>query len=347
MSRPPGIVAGGIAVLLSLAGCRDEGRRPAVQAGDAGPTDMRLIPAGEFEMGSRAPEAREDEKPVHRVALHAFWIDRSEVTNAAFARFVAATGYRTVAERTPTWEELKAQLPEGTPPPAPETLQAGSLVFKAPVSCDSLEDWSAWWSWVPGADWRHPEGPGSSIEGLLDRPVVQVAWDDAAAFAAWAGKRLPTEAEWERAARGGLEGAPYAWGREDPDPRRANLYQGRFPTTNDAADGWIGTAPVASFPANGFGLFDMAGNVWEWCADWYHVDAYAQRAAAGPVVRDPAGPSESFDPQEPAARKRVMRGGSFLCHGSYCAGYRVSARMKSTPDSAANHIGFRCVKDVD
>jgi formylglycine-generating enzyme required for sulfatase activity len=301
---------------------------------------MVLVPAGEFLMGSDAPGAREDERPVHRVQLRAFWIDATEVTNAQFREFVNATGYRTVAERPIDWEVLRLQLPPDTPRPPEERLSPGSLVFSPPDQPVPLDDPSAWWRWTPGACWRHPEGPDSSIESRMGHPVVHIAFEDAQAYARWAGKRLPTEAEWERAARGGLSQATFVWGNEPPDPSRCNIWQGDFPVRNAALDGFIATAPVRSYPANAFGIFDMAGNVWEWCADAYRPDAYAIEVQDQGVTIEPR-----FDAPENSAAPRVLRGGSFLCSDQYCTGYRPSARMSSSPDTSLGHTGFRCARD--
>jgi formylglycine-generating enzyme required for sulfatase activity len=298
-------------------------------------------------MGSNQPNTNENERPVHGVRISGFFMDRTEVTNAQFAAFVAATGYKTTAERPVDWEELKKQVPPGTPKPADSVLAPGALVFIPPDKpLADLTDYSQWWRWVNGADWRHPSGPGSDIVGKDDHPVVQVSWDDAVAYATWAGKRLPTEAEWEYAARGGLAGKRYPWGDQQPSDRDANvanIWQGRFPDQNAAVDGFAATAPVGRYPANAFGLHDMAGNVWEWCSDWYRADAYAIAMRAG-VVSDPKGPDRSWDPQEPNVPKRVTRGGSFLCHVTYCESYRTAARRGSAYDTGSPHIGFRCVK---
>ncbi len=311
----------------------------------AAPAGMTWIPGGEFLMGGVGPEARPDEFPRHRVRVDGFFLGTHEVTNAEFARFVEATGYRTVAERAIDWEELKKQVPPGTPKPPDEMLKAGSLVFTPPDRPVPLDDFSQWWTWTTGADWRHPEGPDSSIEDRMDHPVVQVAWEDAVAYCGWVGGRLPTEAEWEFAARGGLVGKAFVWGDEQIDPTRANAWDGRFPDRNEKVDGFVRTAPVGSFPANGHGLFDMAGNVWEWCGDLYRPDEYQRRLdglAADAVVVNPTGPPASIDPRNPhAPASRVQRGGSFLCNPSYCSSYRPSARMATTPDSAASHVGFR------
>jgi formylglycine-generating enzyme required for sulfatase activity len=304
---------------------------------------MVWVPGGEFTMGSSDdPEARPDEFPAHRVRVDGFWMDQTEVTNAEFRAFVDATGYVSTAERKPDWEELRKQLPPGTPKPSDDRLVAASLVFRSPAAPVPLDDVGQWWSWTPGADWRHPEGPGSSIDGKDDHPVVQVSWDDAAAYAKWAGKRLPTEAEWEFAARGGLDAKRYFWGDDPVSPARANTWQGHFPDENTAEDGYRTTCPVRAFGANGYGLFGMAGNVWEWCADRYRSDAYAQFGAG--VAVNPAGPETSYDPRNSYGESRVQRGGSFLCHDSYCARYRPSARHGCSPDSGMSHVGFRCAR---
>lgn len=319
-------------------------RSPVGRAPATAPAGMNWIPGGEFMMGSTSPDSRPDERPSHRVRVDGFWIDQTDVTNTQFRKFVEATGYVTTAEKAPDWEELRKQLPPGTPRPPAGKLVAASLVFVPTSGPVPLDDYSQWWQWTPGADWRHPDGPTDSIISRDDYPVVQVSWDDAAAYARWAGKQLPTEAQWEFAARGGLEGRKYSWGDQDPADNaiRCNIWQGRFPYQNSATDGFAESSPVRAFKPNGYGLYDMSGNVWQWCADWYRADAYATDAARG-IVTNPVGPAQSLDPREPYTIKRVIRGGSFLCHASYCASYRVAARMRSSADSAANHIGFRCV----
>jgi formylglycine-generating enzyme required for sulfatase activity len=309
------------------------------------PAGMVWIPAGEFTMGGTGAFVRPDELPRHRVKLDGFWISRTPVTNDEFARFVEATGYVTTAETAPTLEEIAAQLPPGTPPPPAEALVAASLVFRPTDRPVPLTNPFVWWEWTAGADWRHPTGPESSIEGKGDHPVVHVSWFDAQAYCKWAGGRLPTEAEWECAARGGLEQKENVWGDEPISSARCNIWQGTFPATNTVEDGFSSTSPVRQFEPNGCGLYDMAGNVWEWVGDWYRPDTYAGDALNAVTV-NPAGPEAAYDPAEPYVSKRVTRGGSFLCNDSYCSGYRPSARMKTSPDTSLIHTGFRCVIPV-
>jgi formylglycine-generating enzyme required for sulfatase activity len=289
---------------------------------------------------SGGPDPMADARPIHRVYVDGFWMDRTEVTNAAFARFVRDTGYVTVAERTPRAEDFP-----GAPP---ENLVAGSAVFVPPPQPVPLDSPYRWWTYLRGASWRRPLGAGSDVRERDRLPVVHVAYEDAEAYARWAGKRLPTEAEFEFAARGGLAGRRYAWGDElRPDGRwMANTYQGSFPYSDTGADGWTGIAPVASFPPNGYGLHDIVGNVWEWCRDWYRADAYATLARAGVVARNPGGPPSADDPAQPGAPVRVQRGGSFLCTSQYCARYLVGSRGKGEASTGSNHLGFRCVKDA-
>lgn len=309
------------------------------------PEGMVWIPGGEFSMGCQDPtvlangghDPMADARPIHRVHVDGFWMDRHEVTNDEFDRFVKATGYVTVAEQKPTAEEFP-----GAPP---ENLVAGSVVFTPVSEAVPLDNLYQWWRYEQGADWRHPEGPETRLAGKGNFPVVQVAYEDAMAYAAWAGKRLPTEAEWEFAARGGQAGAWYVWGDDfQPEGKwKANTWQGKFPVKDEGEDGFAGLAPVMQFPANGYGLHDMAGNVWEWVSDWYRPDTYAQQIAAGGVVQNPQGPADSFDPSEPGVAKRVHKGGSFLCTDQYCTRYMIGTRGKGEPRSAANHLGFRCV----
>jgi formylglycine-generating enzyme required for sulfatase activity len=310
------------------------------------PPGMVWIPGGEFTMGTDDKIGWQDEKPAHRARVDGFWMDETDVTNAQFRAFVEATGYITTAEKPVDVQEILKQSPPGTPPPPPEKLVPGSLVFQptaGPVK--DLRDYSQWWHWTPGANWRHPEGPASNIDGKDDHPVVQVSWYDAVAYANWARKRLPTEAEWEFAARGGLEGKTYPWGDQafSEDKPQCNCWQGEFPWKNTGKDGYQRTSPVKVFPPNGYGLYDMVGNVWQWCSDWYDRDLYARRAGQGVIV-NPTGPEKSFDPRQPFSPLRCQKGGSFLCHPSYCWRYRPSARHGCTPDTGMSHMGFRCVK---
>jgi formylglycine-generating enzyme required for sulfatase activity len=310
------------------------------------PAGMVWIPGGEFSMGAQDPpdmndqlgmQATRDSRPIHRVYVDGFWMDKTEVTNEQFAAFVKATGYVTVAERTPRAEDFP-----GAPP---ENLVAGSVVFSPPDHAVPLNNHFQWWSYVKGANWRHPLGPESSIEGKETLPVVHVAYDDAVAYSKWAGSRLPSEAEWEFAARGGLTGQVFPWGN---DFRRegqwmANSHQGHFPDRDTGEDHHVGIAPVAQFPPNAYGLYDVGGNVWEWVSDWYRPDYYAQLAATGDPARNPQGPDSSFDPDEPGTIKRVQRGGSFLCTDQYCSRYMVGTRGKGDISTGTNHLGFRTV----
>ncbi len=310
------------------------------------PVGMVWIPGGEFSMGTDdptqmicgGPDAMLDARPIHRVYVSGFWMDATEVTNEEFGRFAQATGYITVAERPLQKEDF--------PSAPPENLVPGSIVFRPTSEPIPLQNHLDWWEYVQGTHWRHPLGPGSGLAGLEKYPVVHIAFEDAETYAKWAGKRLPTEAEWEFAARGGLTGQPYSWGNElKPNGKwMLNIYQGQFPTHDRAEDGFSGIAPVAQFPKNGYGLFDMAGNVWEWCSDAYRPDTYATRSALGTVTRNPTGPKESFDPAEPGAIKRVHRGGSFLCTDQYCTRYMIGSRGKGEVSTSSNHLGFRCVK---
>ncbi len=327
------LLAGGLAVAVLSA------------AEPTTPEGMVWIPGGTFSMGSELSGSRMDEKPVVKVTLSGFWMDKGEVTNAQFRKFTEATSYKTIAERPIDWDEIKKTVPPGTPKPAPEQLQPGAVTFcprPGPVDPKSVEDW---WAWTIGANWQHPEGPASDLKGRDDHPVVLIAWEDAAAYAKWAGKRLPTEAEWEYAARGGLDGKRFAWGDDFKRDGKfmANTWTGIFPIKNTAEDGFSNTSPVGSFPANGYGLFDMGGNVWNWCADWYRVDTLARAKLAGECV-NPTGPSSSYSPGHPLQQERIIKGGSYLCHEAYSEGYRPSARRGSPIDTGMSHIGFRCAK---
>ena len=324
----------------TIAGAKD---KKAPQA----PEGMVYVPPGEYQMGAIGDLAKPQEFPRHPVKVNGFFMDTHEVTNAEFARFVKETGYKTVAERPVDWEELKKQLPPGTAKPPEENLKPGSMVFTPREGTTSLRDETQWWAYVHGADWRHPEGPKSNIDGKDNYPVVHIAYQDALAYAKWAGGRLPTEAEWEWAARGGLKDPVYPWGMDDVNdgPPRANFWQGVFPNENTKEDSYYLTAPVRNFKANGYGLYDMAGNVWEICSDKYDADYY-KRLPKGQVIDNPKGPERSYNPRAPYADHNSIRGGSFLCNDSYCASYRVSARMPLEKDAATNHVGFRLVKDL-
>lgn len=307
---------------------------------------MVWIPGGKFTMGTNDADAYPAEKPAVQVEVQGFWMDAYEVTNADYSKFVEATGYLTLAERKPEWEELKKQLPPGTPKPDESILVAGSMVFTPPPYAVPTNDISLWWQWVNGASWKHPEGPGSSIKGKENHPVVHIAFEDAEAYAKWIGKRLPTEFEWEFAARGGVNGKRFAWGDElTPNGQYlANTFQGVFPHKNDGLDGFMGSAPVGSFSPNSFGLYDMIGNVWELTSDWYDFLKYARLAGQAPKLD--AGMNPCYNPDNPFAMERVMKGGSFLCAANYCVNYRPSARQGTAYDSGTSNVGFRLVKDA-
>jgi|GEM_PF-842159 len=293
---------------------------------------MVLIKGGSFQMGS---DQFADAQPVHKVTVSSFYMDAHEVTNDQFARFVDATHYITVAERPLN--------PKDYPGVPLEKLVPGSGVFSPPAHPVPLNDPMAWWKYIPGADWRHPDGPASSIRGKGQYPVVQVCYEDCLAYAKWAGKRLPTEAEWEYAARAGKHFENYYWGKSlHPDGKyMANNFQGHFPDHNTKEDGYSMLAPIEQYPVNAFGLYDMEGNAWEWCSDYYRPDYYA----TSPVV-NPKGPKDSYDPQQPGLVQRVQRGGSFLCSDEYCIRYKAGSRGKGEPSSASNNLGFRLVRSI-
>lgn len=301
------------------------------------PDGMVWIPGGTYWMGCEGC-GMPDAVPAHVVSLDGFWMDRAPVTNVQFARFVNETGYVTVAERPLD--------PRDFPGVPADKLVPGSAVFRPTASPVPLDNPLQWWRYTPGANWKHPEGPGSSVKDRADHPVVHLAFEDVAAYAKWAGKRLPTEAEFEFAARGGLDRQKYPWGNELHPGHKpaANIWQGRFPERDRGEDGYAGTSPVTAFPPNGFGLYDMGGNVWQWCADWYRPDTYASRPQSGAVTNNPQGPAESYDPNEPGAKKRVVRGGSYLCTDQYCARYIVGSRGKAEISSGTSNLGFRLVR---
>lgn len=307
---------------------------------------MVLIPSGTLNMGGDNDQADPNEFPKHNVEIQTFWMDESEVTNHQFKKFIEATKYLTIAERPVIWEEIKTSLPPNTPKPADSLLQPGALVFHQLTQQVPLNNPALWWRWTIGANWQHPEGPKSNLENKMNHPVVHISWEDAMAFAKWADKRLPTEAEWEWAARGGNENNIYPWGNENVNEGKpkANFWQGAFPYKNIMSDGYLTTAPVKSFAPNEFGLFDMSGNVWEWCSDWLDVEFYKKPPAE---KNNTKGPDVGFNPYNPYQQEKVIRGGSFLCNDGYCSGYRNARRMGSSPDTGLNHTGFRCVKEVD
>ena len=358
------LLLGGVALVACAAGgalgglfrARPDQSRIILGDGVQGPLGMAWIPGGVFLMGSDHRLAQGNEKPVHEVRVAGFWMDVTHVTNDQFAEFVRQTGHVTTAERKPDWETIRVQLPP-VPRPPDEALVAGGMVFTGTAAPVRLDDYSRWWSYVPGAQWRHPQGPGSTIEGKGSHPVVQVSHEDVLAYARWAGKRLPTEAEWEFAARGGLDQATYAWGDDlmaADGAQLANYWdvkQRPFPVVSAEAGGAVGTVPVKTFPPNGYGLYDMTGNAWQWAADWYRADYFAQQAqsARGPID-NPSGPADSWDPADPGvpadAPKRVIRGGSFLCNENFCLSYRPSARRGCDPYSPMSHLGFRLIRQA-
>jgi formylglycine-generating enzyme required for sulfatase activity len=351
------LLAGGYYATTELMARDARPAAPTVVVGDGvnGPRGMMWVPGGEFLMGSDHKLAKDNERPAHKVRVSGFWMDRTHVTNAEFARFVEATKYVTTAEKKPDWETLRVQLPPGTRMPPDSALVPGAMVFIGTDRPVSLDDYSQWWRYVPGANWRHPTGPGSSIEGKDDHPVVQVSYEDAQAYARWAGKRLPTETEWEFAARGGLEQATYAWGDEfAPGGKKMLNYwdvgERRFPVVSPKAGGAVGTLAVGTFPPNGYGLVDMTGNAWQWVADWYRAD-YFRKLANEKLPVNPGGPADSYDPDDRGvpvnAPKRVTRGGSFLCNVDYCLSYRPSARRGTDPHNPMSHLGFRLVMTPD
>jgi formylglycine-generating enzyme required for sulfatase activity len=315
------------------------------------PEGMVWISGATFLQGAVPQDqmAMDHEKPAIEVAVDGFFMDVTEVTNAQFAKFVKETGYMTTSERKIDWEEMKKQVPEGTPKPHDSILQPGSLTFKkTKSSVANLYDFSQWWKWTIGASWQHPNGPESSIKGKDTYPVVQVSFEDAMAYCEWAGKRLPTEAEWELAARAGNYRTIYFWG-DDANllKEQANTWEGEFPVANTKVDGFELRAPVKTYAANAYGLYDMAGNVWEWTSDWYNTNYYKDAAGQNQVRQNPKGAGTPYTENNPYAKEKIIKGGSFLCSASYCASYRVSAKMGSSTDSSLEHTGFRTVTSVD
>ena len=315
------------------------------------PEGMVWINGGSFDQGAVAQDkmAMGHEKPKFPVSVNGFFMDINEVTNADFEKFVDATGYQTIGEREIDWEEMKKQLPAGTPKPHDSIMQPGSLTFKkTKSSVSNLYDFSQWWEWKIGANWKQPNGPGSSTIGKENHPVVHIAYDDALAYCDWAGRRLPTEAEWERAARGNQKGKIFAWGDDlSLLPKMANTWEGEFPVINTMVDGFERRSAVKSYPPNDYGLYDMAGNVWEWTNDWYNTNYYKESQQGGEMAINPMGAETPYNERDPYARERVIKGGSFLCSESYCASYRISARMANSLDSAQEHLGFRTMATAE
>jgi len=314
------------------------------------PVGMVWIPGNSFTQGARDNDsfALPHEKPSHPVEVDGFFMDITEVTNAQFKKFVDATGYITTAERPIDWEEMKKTLPEGTPKPCDSILAPGSLTFNKNVKqINDFNNYGQWWNWNSGANWKHPQGKNSTIVGKDNYPVVHISYQDALAYCKWANRRLPTEAEWELAAQGNLKNAIYTWGNDNAKlDSKANTWQGKFPTENNPLDGFAFIAPVKSFSSNSVGLYDMAGNVWEYTQDWYNVEYYQELLNQKKVARNPMGAIKAYNPNNPLQKERVIKGGSFLCNASYCASFRISARMGMTEDSSSDHVGFRTVATV-
>lgn len=314
------------------------------------PKGMVWVSGKTFLLGAKEGDqfAMPREKPAHEVAVDGFFIDVTEVTNAEFKRFVEATDYKTIAERPINWEEMQKDLPPNTPKPADSILQPGSLIFNKDVEAVvDMNNYSQWWTWKIGANWKHPKGPGSSIEGKDNYPVVHVAYEDALAYCKWANRRLPTEAEWEAAAQGSNHNAIYTWGNNANElNEKANTWQGVFPVKNESTDGFKLVSPVKSYPSNSIGIYDMLGNVWELTSDLFNVNYYNE-INSSEVLTNPKGASRSYSPSNPYQQEHVIKGGSFLCHDSYCASFRISARMGTSSDSGSDHMGFRTVLSPD
>ncbi len=315
------------------------------------PKGMVWIPGGSFLQGAVPQDktAMMLEKPQHQVTVDGFYMDITEVTNAQFKKFIDSTGYITVAEREIDWNELKKQLPSGTQKPHDSILQPGSLIFKkSKNTVPNLYDFSQWWKWEIGANWKHPHGKNSSITGKENYPVVHISYEDALAYCKWANRRLPTEAEWEFAARGTQKNTMYFWGNDEALlSQNANSWEGEFPVINTKKDGFEGLAPVKSYPANSLGLYDMAGNVWEFTSDWYNTNYYNEIDQKELQVKNPSGATISYSPTNPYLQEKIIKGGSFLCNASYCASYRISSRMGTSTDSSLEHVGFRTVATVE
>lgn len=314
------------------------------------PEGMIWVPGKKFTQGAKKDDqmAMPREKPAHEVLVDGFFMDATEVTNEQFQKFVDATQYITVAERPIDWEEMKKELPAGTPKPADSILQPGSLVFNKDVEAVvNMNNYAQWWTWKTGANWKQPYGPKSSIEGKENYPVVHIAFEDAIAYCKWANRKLPTEAQWESAAQGTHNNHIYTWGNNSSSlSENSNTWEGTFPTNNTAVDGFKYIAPIKSFPPNNLGFYDMAGNVWEWTSDLYNHNYYKQLDTSKPII-NPKGATKYMNPQNPYQIEMIMKGGSYLCHASYCASYRISARMSTSKDSGSDHLGFRTVATID
>jgi len=336
-------------VLLGVIACKNEKKatetRPIVEA----PEGMVWVEKKTFLQGAKASDeyAMYSEKPAHQVTVDGFFIDQTEVTNEQFSMFVNATNYVTVAERLIDWEQMKRELPPNTPKPHDSIFQPGSLIFNKNVKAVvNMQNYTQWWTWKVGANWKHPQGPESDIKGRANYPVVHIAYEDALAYCKWANRRLPTEAEWESAAQGTQTNAVFTWGNDQHVlTQKANTWQGTFPTINQGTDGYKYAAPIKSFAPNTIGLYDMSGNVWEITSDFYNAGYYQKLDTNKPLI-NPKGANKAFNPANPYVEERVIKGGSFLCHASYCASFRISARMGFTPDSGSDHVGFRTVADI-
>ena len=315
------------------------------------PQGMVWVPGAVFTQGARANDSKAlpHENPAHSVAVDGFFMDATEVTNAQFQKFVKETGYLTVAERPVVWEEMKKLLPKGTPKPADSLLIPGSLVFNKDLKViNGLNDYQQWWQWMPGANWQHPYGPDSNLIGKENYPVVHVTIEDALAYCKWANRTIPTEAQWELAATGNLKNTIYTWGNDDSKlDFNANTWNGNFPLDNTNKDGYTLLSPVKSYAPNTLGIYEIAGNVWEYTLDWYNVDYYQELLESGKVTKNPKGALTANNPNNPYQKERIIKGGSFLCNDNYCSSFRISARMGMTEDSSSDHVGFRTIATIE
>jgi formylglycine-generating enzyme required for sulfatase activity len=336
--------------ILGLLGCKNKSDMTPFKESVNAPNGMVWIPGGIFEQGAsdKDRQALSHEKPKHSVKVDGFYMDETEVTNAQFLKFIEATNYITTAERAIDWELIKTQLPAGTLKPHDSILQPGSLLFKkTKTSVTNLYDFSQWWKWSIGANWRQPNGKGSNIKGKENHPVVHVSFEDAQNYCKWIGRRLPTEAEWEYAARGGKKDKIYFWGDLAASlSKNVNSWEGEFPVSNSEADGHEKSAPVKTYPPNAYGVYEISGNVWEWTSDWYNVNYYSELASKDEITYNPQGADTAYNPNNLYISEKIIRGGSFLCNDSYCASYRVSSRMATDPNTSLEHLGFRTVTTV-